>query len=83
MRANGIDITVEQYVALVNEQDGHCALCDREMQPACLDHNHETKQPRGLLCTTCNTGLGKFGDDPERLRLAAVYLERYAAPQHG
>lgn len=32
---------------------------------------------RGLLCYTCNAGLQKFADTPERLRNAAIYLEEH------
>ncbi len=32
---------------------------------------------RALLCAACNMGLGKFGDDPARLRAAADYIEMH------
>ena len=40
-----------------------------------VDHNHGTREIRGILCTGCNLGLGAFQDNPDRLRRAAQYLE--------
>lgn len=42
-----------------------------------IDHNHKTGQIRGLLCVTCNLGLGAFKESPELLYAAIVYLEKY------
>jgi Recombination endonuclease VII len=72
-------LTLEEYDRLVA---GPCDICGGR-SPATdkragivLDHDHRTKKVRGVLCQLCNTGLGKFADDPERLRAAAAYLER-------
>src|ERR1044071_5294307 len=40
------------------------------------DHDHVTGQFRGWLCTNCNLGIGRLGDDIESVRRALAYLER-------
>lgn len=61
----------------------HCGVCGRgpsSGRKLDRDHLHEgVGIPRGLLCHLCNRALKLFGDDPERLRSAAVYLERVNA----
>ena len=39
-----------------------------------LDHCHETGATRGILCPSCNQGLGKFREDAALLEAAARYL---------
>ena len=51
-----------------------CIICGEETKIV-VDHDHETGYVRGGLCTHCNLGLGHFMDNPELLRLAALYLE--------
>lgn len=63
-------------------QRGLCDLCGRPEAETrggrlCVDHDHASGAVRALLCHDCNTGLGKFQDDPELLRKAALYVERY------
>lgn len=37
---------------------------------------HVSMRVRGVLCDSCNKGLGFFRDDPARLRAAIRYLKR-------
>ena len=73
-------ITPEQFAERLESQDGRCAICRTDTPGGKggwhVDHDHETKAIRGLLCNNCNNGLGRFADDPVRLRGAVAYLER-------
>lgn len=72
-------ITIEQYEALFDLQNGRCFICRKPqlVRHLAVDHNHETGRIRGLLCTWCNSGLGNFKDSAERLRRAAAYLDLF------
>lgn len=53
-----------------------CQVCSKDVgHSICLDHCHKTGKFRGFLCNGCNLALGSVGDDPERLRKLAAYLE--------
>lgn len=68
---NGVtDIAKAREAKALNE----CIICGLETDLA-VDHDHLTGEVRGGLCINCNIGLGHFKDDPELLRLAALYLE--------
>jgi hypothetical protein len=47
-----------------------------------VDHCHTTDAIRGLLCSDCNNGLGRFRDDPEKKKLlpASYSIKTRAAP---
>jgi Recombination endonuclease VII len=83
-------LTPEQYEERLKAQGRRCAICGGEgiesvdnRLPLVVDHDHETNRVRALLCNSCNAGLGMFGDNPERLRTAADYLERHIARPKG
>lgn len=70
------------FAAALESQGFACAICKRDFlllakQQVHADHCHVTGRPRGVLCQVCNTGLGKFSDDPAMLRKAAEYLEMF------
>lgn len=73
-------ITVEEYDARLLAQDGCCAICKGEEPQArrgenwSVDHDHATGVVRGLLCGSCNVGLGNFKDSVANLLAAAEYL---------
>jgi len=80
-------ITLEEYDAMLLEQGGRCAICKsdkpwgfvaepkRAKEFFCVDHDHTTREVRGLLCQPCNTGLGNFRDNSDHMRMAIKYLE--------
>ena len=62
------------------EQDYKCAICKTEDPGATnwhADHDHKTKQKRGILCHKCNTGIGLLQDDVDILCSAIEYLNNY------
>lgn len=66
------------YDKLLQQQDGHCALCPRipsTSRRLDIDHNHKLMVVRGLLCHRCNRVLAAWIDS-DWLRRAADYLER-------
>ena len=72
------NITIADYEKLLEKQNNCCAICYSKTGSAnkrlAVDHNHQTGIIRGLLCDECNTGLGKFKDNPSLLTNAIAYL---------
>ncbi len=60
-------------------QTGLCHICgvpETECTKGlCIDHCHKTGEFRGWLCVRCNSAISLLGDCPERLLMAAKYLE--------
>ena len=73
-------ISLEDYTSMLEEQGATCKLCgttNPEGRGAWhVDHNHETGVVRGLLCHSCNTGIGHLKDDPDLLTKAALYIKK-------
>lgn len=67
----------EDFDQIRLNQQNRCAICHLEfLKTPDIDHNHATGKVRGLLCRSCNSGLGAFFDSPNRLIAAANYLDK-------
>lgn len=84
-----------QVEEIVRKQGGCCKICNEPLKGGRsqhIDHVHQTDVRTGLfkkgctpefvrdvLCAGCNTGLGKFDDNPELLERAAEYVRKNGA----
>lgn len=77
-------ISYSDFLTLANTQNNKCQICsvdltfgtEKKATKAVLDHCHTTGKIRGVLCSACNTALGKFKDDTLILSEAINYLIR-------
>ncbi len=86
-------ITTGEYTAMLEQQGGLCAICNREEtvvangspRRLAVDHDRSCcpgtrscgECIRGLLCHSCNTGIGKLDDSIERLQSAIQYINKH------
>jgi hypothetical protein len=82
-------ITAEEYQAMIVAQNNKCAICHVEFvgvkeepksQRPHVDHNHDTRWVRGLLCSNCNFGIGYLKEDIIRMQSAIEYVIAGATP---
>jgi protein-arginine kinase activator protein McsA len=62
------------YLLLFKAQQGRCRVCQNRLAQLTVDHCHNTKKIRGLLCSTCNCGLGMLKHSVKNLIRAITYL---------
>ena len=77
-------ITTPERDAMIKEQGYVCLICNSPIEfsgmrgnikhKAVIDHCHVNGNIRGILCGSCNTGLGLFYDSVENLQSAIWYL---------
>lgn len=70
------------YNLMLQQQHNECASCGVELlklpkRQVHLDHCHKTSKIRGILCHHCNAALGFMGDDPDKIRKLAKYIESH------
>jgi hypothetical protein len=76
-------ISVEEFDRRLAAQGGMCAICRNKIaEPRiAIDHDHQTKEVRGLLCKKCNMALGLLGDDKISTLYGAIAYLRFGAPE--
>lgn len=81
-------ISIEEYQSLLADQNFACAICEVEIsdtlaykdkRSVVVDHNHETGEVRGILCSKCNLALGHARESTNILYRAIVYLSERGA----
>ena len=71
-------MTVEEYDVMFENQNCVCKICRLpSKKKLSIDHNHTTGKIRGLLCFTCNMGIGYFKDSEKLLKSASKYIKEY------
>lgn len=69
-------IRLADFKAMLEAQEGRCAICAVPMPKPIVDHCHETGRVRGLLCYRCNTRLFVL-EHPDWSAKASAYLKRF------
>lgn len=73
-------ISIEVYEEMLHNQDNKCFCCGISHldipNGLYVDHCHKTGKVRGLLCSTCNLGIGYAKDNVEILKNMIKYLEK-------
>ena len=78
-RLYGIDHAV--YLRMFKSQDGKCKICGSKDHKGRgkyfhVDHNHETKKVRGLLCHPCNMLIAMGEEKIQIIKSAIKYLRK-------
>ena len=79
-------ISLEDYTSMLEAQGNVCAICKQpethkrngKVKYLAVDHHHGTGRVRGLLCSDCNTGIGKLKDSVNILQSAIDYLHKHS-----
>lgn len=80
--------TSKDVYTTLDEQEGKCSntTCrkpitldplDKTIEKAHIDHCHTTGKFRSLMCSSCNTLLGRLEKNPNQIAGLIEYLERF------
>lgn len=76
-------LTYDDFHSILHTQNYSCAICEVEIshgleyrtnRSVAVDHNHDTGEVRGILCSKCNLMLGHARESTEILYKSIVYL---------
>lgn len=78
-------VGVDYFNEKLKEQDGVCAGCKRNVKiiwrgkvvRMALDHDHNTGNPRGVLCIKCNRALGLLEENENIFYNLLEYINKY------
>lgn len=76
-------VTLGWYNEQLAKQNGVCAICGNpetrqlngKTKRLAVDHCHDTGKVRGLLCATCNTGIGNLKHSIALLEASIKYIQ--------
>jgi hypothetical protein len=85
VRQRNYGITSVEYNRMLTSQNGVCACCytsspGGQHNVFNVDHCHKTGKIRGLLCYSCNVGIGHLGDNFQSVSNAITYLSKNEPP---
>jgi hypothetical protein len=75
------NLEIEEYNQMFVDCENKCMICgthnDDLKRTLCVDHNHETGEVRGLLCSPCNSVIGYSHENIDVLYSAIKYLKKF------
>jgi len=74
-------ISNEQFDTILTDQKNACAICKKlkEKEHLVVDYNNSGETVRGVLCTSCSSGLEFFKDSSQSIARAIGHLASHQA----
>lgn len=82
---DSFSLSLDEYNKMLEVQENKCAICNQpethmrngKLKALAVDHCHKTGAIRGLLCSDCNTGIGKLKENIDIFQSAIQYLTKF------